>query len=94
MEGLKKTFESVRDKLVCGYGDQSSSRTLIDCLDVYLTTPPYDKNIISINVNNGSFSIDYRDSNKVSIFHVEDCPNIQCCYEELLDFIINKALDK
>jgi len=69
---------------------QNTGITLIDCLNHYLTSCP-----ISCKVT--TWNQDYMwnlelSRNGAQLFEVKDAVNIQCCYEELLEFIITKGI--
>jgi len=70
---------------------QNTARTLIDTMNRYLTNCPMSEYAIHTTITQNEANLSFVSHGKETIFQVTDCRNIEACYEELLDFVIQKA---
>jgi hypothetical protein len=70
---------------------QNTARTLVDVMNVMLTRCPMNGYAVHTTVTNKGSNLSFIKDGSELIFQVNDCPNIECCYEELFEFIIQKA---
>lgn len=85
-ERLKFELDSQRRKPI----GQNTARTLIDCINHFITACPIGCKILV-------WSEDYRwnlelSRNGAKLYEHLDAPNVQCCYEELLQWLTEKAI--
>lgn len=70
---------------------QNTARTLIDVMNRYLTRCPMSDYAIHTTVTNKGTNLSFIKNGSELIHQVNYAPNIEACYEELLDFIVQKA---
>lgn len=70
---------------------QNTARTLIDVMNRYLTRCPMSDYAIHTTITTKGTNLSFLKNGTELVFQVNDAPNIEACYEELLEFIVQKA---